>query len=102
MNLNMWKNHKGTAKSTFRKKALKLYGYACECCGIKMCEWHHLISKSKDPKHWIILCPTCHSVITRRFIKVNSRDDIQRNLVPFIKKLYQDLRFNLGNDSVYI
>lgn len=91
MNFNLWKNRKGTAKSTFRKKALKLYGEACECCGIKMCEWHHIISKSKNPKDWVVLCPTCHAVITRKLIDVESRRDIDTKLKPFVQSLYKDV-----------
>ncbi len=93
MNYKLWKNRKGTAKSTFRKKALELYGKTCECCGIKMCEWHHLVPGSKDPKDWIILCPTCHSVVTRKLVEIHSRSDIKTKLFPFIKDLYSDLNF---------
>ena len=92
MNFNMWKNRKGTAKATFRKHALKLYGDACESCGIKICEWHHIISKSKDPSDWCILCPTCHAVITKELVKLNNREDIKGALLPFVKKLYYDLK----------
>lgn len=92
MNLNLWKNRKGTAKSTFRKRALKLYGDACESCGVKFCEWHHIVPKSIDPKDWCILCPTCHAVITRRFIRLEKRSDVNAKLAPFVKKLYLDLK----------
>lgn len=91
MNLNLWKNRKGTAKSTFRKRALKLYGDACESCGVKFCEWHHIIPKSIDSKDWCILCPTCHAVITRKFVSVEKRSDISTHLTPFVKNLYKDL-----------
>ena len=93
MNYNLWKNRKGTAKSTFRKKALRLYGDSCECCGVKMCEWHHIVPRSNNPKDWCILCPTCHAIITRRLVKIRSRFDIEAELVPFVKKLYADIKF---------
>lgn len=90
MNYNLWKNRKGTAKSTFRKKALGLYGEACESCGIKFCEWHHIIPKSKNPQDWCILCPTCHATITRKFVKVEKREDIVNKLRPFVQNLYRN------------
>ena len=68
MNYNLWKNHKGTARSTYRKEALKLYGQKCEVCGIGICEWHHIVPKSTNHDEWCILCPLCHSVITRKLI----------------------------------
>lgn len=101
MNLKMWKNRKGTAKSTFRKKALRLYGEECECCGIKMCEWHHIVPKSKNPKDWLILCPTCHAAITRKAVTLRRRSDLKLRLVPFIKNLYAESRISWGSDSVY-
>ena len=94
MNYNMWKNRKGTARSTFRKRALRLYGDSCECCGLKMCEWHHIVSKSKNPEDWCILCPTCHAVVTRKLVDINSRSDVTTKLIPFVRVLYSNLRFN--------
>lgn len=92
MNYNLWKNRKGTAKSTFRKKALNLYGEACESCGIKFCEWHHIIPKSKNPQDWCVLCPTCHATITRKYVTVKSREDIVNKLRPFVHNLHRDLK----------
>lgn len=100
MNFNLWKNRKGTAKSTFRNKAFKLYGNKCEACGLTICEWHHIISKSKNPKDWCILCPICHEVITRKQVEIKSREDIKTKLVPFIKEVYSKLNINLGNGNI--
>lgn len=92
MNYNLWKNRKGTSKSTFRKEALKLYGEKCEVCGIEICEWHHIIPKSTQPDNWCILCSLCHSVITRKLIIVNNRRELQTKLLPFMKHIYANLK----------
>lgn len=94
MNSMLWKNHKGTAKSTFRKKAFKLYGEKCEVCSIDICDWHHIVPKSRDPKDWCILCPTCHAVISRGLVKIDKRNDIKDKLKPFIEDLYKEIFFN--------
>lgn len=91
-NLKLWKNRKGTARSTFRKHAMNLYGKSCEVCGVKICEWHHIVPKSKVQTDWCILCPTCHSVITRKLVIIESRNDIKNKLVPYMKNIYVDLR----------
>lgn len=94
MNFNLWKNRKGTAKSTFRNKAFKLYGNTCEVCGLDICEWHHIIPKSTDPKYWCILCPLCHEVITRKLVILKNRRELKTKLLPFIKNVYLKLRIN--------
>lgn len=101
MNYNLWKNRKGTAKSTYRKEALKLYGRACEVCGLKICEWHHIVPKSIKPDDWCILCPVCHEAITRKLVIVNNREELKTKLLPFMKKAYLNLKISLGNDNVY-
>lgn len=88
MNYNLWKNRKGTAKSTFRREALKIYGDACEVCGIKICEWHHIVPRSTKSKDWCILCPLCHEVISRKLITINARGELKTKLLPFIKQIY--------------
>lgn len=92
MNYNLWKNRKGTAKSTYRKDALRIYGEKCEVCGIGICEWHHIIPKSTRSDDWCILCPSCHAVITRNLVSVNSRKELITKLLPFMKKLYSELK----------
>lgn len=96
MNYNMWKNRKGTAKSTFRKEALKIYGKSCEVCGINICEWHHLVPKSIKSDDWCILCPTCHSAITRKLVVVNSRKELKTKLLPYMQKVYSNLKIRVG------
>lgn len=103
MNYNLWKNRRGTAKSTYRNIAFKLYGERCEVCGMSICEWHHIIPKSKNPKDWCILCPTCHEILTRRLVEIKNRNDLKAKLKPYIKKLYETKtsKFRpaiLGND----
>lgn len=92
MNYNLWKYRKKTAKSTYRKEALKIYGEKCEICGIGICEWHHIIPKSTKSDDWCILCPTCHAVITRKLMSIDSRDELMTKLLPFMKKLYSELK----------
>lgn len=95
-NYDLWKNRKGTAKSTFRKEALKLYGERCEVCGIGICEWHHIVPKSTQPEDWCILCSLCHAAITRRLVEIKSRRELQTKLLPYMKKVYSEMKFQLG------
>jgi len=92
MNSDLWKNHKGTAKSTYRKEALKIYGEKCEICHMGICEWHHIVPKSTKPEDWCILCPICHEVITRKIVTVNNRMDLKNKLLPYVQKLYRELK----------
>jgi len=92
MNYNLWKNRKGTAKSTYRREALRLYGKSCEVCGIEICEWHHIVPKSTKPEHWCILCPLCHEVITRKLARITNREELKTKLLPFIKQIYSNIK----------
>lgn len=92
MNYNLWKNRKGTARSTFRKEALRIYGQSCEVCGLKICEWHHIIPKSTKSEDWCILCSLCHAAITRKLAIVNNRGELKTKLLPFMKKVYSELK----------
>lgn len=92
MNYNLWKNRKGTAKSTYRREALKLYGKQCEVCGISICEWHHIVPKSVKSQDWCILCSLCHAVITRKFVEVKNRKDLKIKLLPYMKNVYSQLK----------
>lgn len=94
MNYNLWKNRKGTAKSTYRKEALKIYGKKCEICGINICEWHHIIARSTNPQDWCILCPLCHEVITRKLIIIKTRKELKTKLLPFMRRIYSELKIN--------
>lgn len=91
MNYNLWKNRKGTAKSTYRREALRLYGERCEVCGIEICEWHHIVPKSTKAENWCILCSLCHAAITRKLVTVNSREDLKTSLSPYMKNVYSKL-----------
>lgn len=91
MNYNLWKNRKGTTKSTYRKEALRLYGEKCEVCGITICEWHHIVPKSTNQEDWCILCSLCHAAITRKLIVVNNRRELKTKLLPFMKDVYSKL-----------
>jgi len=66
MNYNLWKNRKGTSKQKHKSDGMRLYGRNCEICNISITELHHIVPKSKDIKDWAILCPLCHSIITRQ------------------------------------
>lgn len=94
MNYNLWKNRKGTAKSTYRKEALKLYGKKCEVCGIEICEWHHIKPKSISPEDWCILCSLCHEVITRKIVTIKNREELKTKLLPYMKQIYSRLEIN--------
>lgn len=93
MNYNLWKNRKGTSKQKYKKDGMLLYGNNCEICHIPLTELHHIKPKSTKPEDWSILCPTCHSVITRKLITVGSRNDLATKLKPYIMTLYKEIRF---------
>jgi len=93
MNYNLWKNRKGTSKQKFKKDGMRLYGNNCEICNLSISELHHIKPKSTNPQYWSILCPTCHAVITRRLIVINSRSELKTKLKPYIKTLYENIRF---------
>ena len=94
MNFNLWKNRKGTAKSTYRNKAFNMYGNSCEICGLDICEWHHIIPKSTNPEDWCILCPVCHEVVTRKLVILKKRSELKIKLLPYMKKVYFKLKIN--------
>ena len=91
-NYRLWKNRKGTARATYRSKALNLYGKRCEVCRLAIIEWHHIVPKSRDPMHWCILCPMCHAVITKKLVKITCREDLESKLRPFMKNIYSELK----------
>lgn len=95
MQYNLWKYRKGTSQQKHKADGMKIYGRNCEVCNISITELHHVVPKSTNSQDWSILCPTCHSVITRRLVKISSRKDLKTKLTPFIKNLYKNVRFNL-------
>ncbi len=94
MQYSLWKNRKGTSDQKHKKDGMRIYGKNCEVCNIPITELHHVVPKSQNIKDWSILCPTCHAVITRKLIQVNSRKELKTKLTPFVKKLYQNIKFN--------
>ncbi|MDD3998950.1 MAG: HNH endonuclease [Candidatus Shapirobacteria bacterium] len=92
---DLWKNRKGTSDQKHKKDGMKAYGKNCEICNISITELHHIVPKSTNINDWAILCPTCHSVITRKLVVVKNRDDLKTKLTPYIKSIYKNIRFNL-------
>ncbi len=92
MHYNLWKNRKGTSESKHKSDGMKMYGKNCEICNFPITELHHIKPKSTKIDDWSILCPNCHSVITRRMIRINDREELQTKLKPFVKNLYTNLK----------
>lgn len=70
-------------KAWVRTQAIKEYGDGCELCGYRISvETHHIIPKHQGGPHTInnliVVCPNCHSLMTRRTIILNDRKDIPR------------------------
>lgn len=101
---SLWKNRKGTSNQKHKKDGMKAYGNNCEICNIPITELHHIIKKSQNIDNWAILCPTCHSIITRKLVIVQNRKDLSTKLKPFVIKLYKNIKFSSeeieGSDSV--
>lgn len=96
MQYNLWKNRKGTSDQKHKKDGMRTYGKNCEVCNLPITELHHIKAKSTNIKDWSILCPTCHSVITRKLIVVKNRKELKTKLTPFVRDLYKNVRFGLG------
>lgn len=93
LNSRLWKNSRtGDAKSSQKRKAIKLYGENCEACNMPIVEIHHIVSRKNHPDYWCVLCPLCHSVITRKLIKIDNRQQIKTKLIPFMRKIYKSLK----------
>lgn len=90
----LWKNTRNNrlTKGTQKKLAIKLYGNACEICNLSIVELHHIVPASKIPEHWSVLCPLCHSLISRKVVEVKSREDLLLKLKPIVKKIYSSLK----------
>ncbi|MDD5606497.1 MAG: hypothetical protein PHN37_01380 [Candidatus Pacebacteria bacterium] len=91
----LWKNtrNKKLTKGTQKKIAMKTYGNKCEICNVPIIHLHHIITRSKDSKNWAILCPTCHDVITKKLVKISSREDLFKKLKPYMKKIYSENKY---------
>ncbi|MFC1674646.1 HNH endonuclease [Candidatus Omnitrophota bacterium] len=73
-----------------RMQAIKKYGNKCELCGYSLVvESHHIIPKNKGGLHKInnlmVLCPNCHTLVTKGNFSLNSRKDIYRLQKKLIK-----------------
>jgi 5-methylcytosine-specific restriction endonuclease McrA len=78
-------------KAWIRSQAIKKYGNECELCGYRLSiDTHHIKPKNEGGLHEIdnlmILCPNCHSLITRKIFYINSRKDI-----PMIQRKIKEL-----------
>lgn len=79
-----------------RTQAIKKYGNECELCSYNMAvDTHHIIPRHQGGPHEVenlmVICPNCHSLITRKHLVINSRKDISRirkNLIKSIKSFY--------------
>jgi len=79
-------------KEWIRRQAIKKYGDKCELCGYKLSiDTHHIIPKNKGGLHetnnLMILCPNCHSLVTRKKLILKSREDIYKVQKELIKLL---------------
>lgn len=91
---NLWKNsRRGESKYSQKNKAIKNYGKRCEVCNLPLTELHHIRSKSNEIKYLAILCPFCHSLITRNIVQINSRSDLRTKLLPKIRQIYRKFLF---------
>jgi hypothetical protein len=70
-------------KAWVRLQAIKKYGNKCELCGYELSiDIHHIKPKSEggahDAKNLMVVCPNCHSLITRKILWLGCRKDIPR------------------------
>lgn len=83
-------------KTWIRTQAIKKYGNVCELCGYRISvETHHVIPKHQGGPHetdnLIVICPNCHSLITKRIIILNNRKDIpkiRKKIIKLLKSFY--------------
>jgi len=77
--LSMIPSHYNNGKSSYRKKAFRLYDNKCEDCGyskhINILEIHHIDGNrtNNDKKNLIVLCPNCHCGIHRNYAILENR-----------------------------
>ena len=70
-------------KAWIRSLAINKYGDKCELCTYNLTiDVHHILPKHKGGPHEIdnlmILCPNCHALVTRDFIKLKNRKNIPK------------------------
>lgn len=87
-------------KAWIRVQTIKKYGDKCELCGYNASiETHHILPKYKGGNHeidnLIVVCPNCHTLITRKHLSLKSRKDIPK-VKKKVKKLINLFYPNLG------
>ena len=55
-----------------KRKVRKMCGFGCVVCGVGIVEYEHVEPEFKncrehDPNNIVLLCPSCHSRVTRKF-----------------------------------
>lgn len=71
------------SKERAKKLAIKEYGNKCEICEYDATvDLHHIHERRNGGDHAIsnlmIICPNCHALITRKLVKINSRNEIEQ------------------------
>lgn len=94
MQYRLWKNRKGTSNQKHKADGTRMYGKNCEVCNLPITELHHIKPKSTKIDDWSILCPTCHAVITRKLIKIDTREELFTKLRPYIHDIYKNIKFD--------
>ncbi len=82
-----------------RLQAIKKYGKICELCGYKLAiDTHHIMPRFQGGLHEIdnlmVVCPNCHSLITRKIISINNRSDIKETrkfILGRVKSFYKKI-----------
>lgn len=80
----IWADHYGNAKATYRDVAFRNYGGSCEHCGydvLDICEVHHIDRdrNNNTPSNLIVLCPNCHTSVHKGFLIIENRKLIKNN-----------------------
>jgi len=79
-----------------RRQAIKKYGKICEICGYNLSiETHHILPRKEGGNHEIenlmLLCPNCHTLVTRKKIILNKRKDIRTARIQYKKLLNKNI-----------
>ncbi|TSC75112.1 MAG: hypothetical protein G01um101430_613 [Parcubacteria group bacterium Gr01-1014_30] len=77
-------------KAWIRAQAIKKYGKVCELCNYNLTiDTHHITPKHQGGQHEIdnlmVVCPNCHALITREFLKLNARSKIPKARKELLK-----------------
>lgn len=87
-------------KAWVRLQAIKKYGNKCELCEYRLSiDIHHIKPKSEGGAHetenLMVVCPNCHSLITRKILSLGCRKDIPQTKKE-IKLLLKSNQPNFG------